>query len=459
MRGGICCALVLLLAGVPASGAAEEKGAPQDELQAAAKRFVGSLAAGDFATAVKSFDATMKEGLPAEKLREVWKTLNAQAGPFREQAGVRAEKDGKYRIVFVKCRFERAVLEAKIVYNDAKEIAGLFFVPPRDAAGPGASGGDARPAYADPAAFRETQVRVGSGRWAVPGTLALPTGDGPFPGLVLVHGSGPLDRDETVGPNRPFRDLAWGLASRGIAVLRYDKRALVHAAALAAEKDRLTLEEETIADAAAAVRALRDTGGVDGRRLCVLGHSLGGAALPRIEARDARIAGFIMMATPSRPLEDVLLDQMSYLFTVDGTVSEEEKAQLEEIRRQVARVKAADLEDADDPGDLPLGMSRAYWLDLRRLSPREAAVSIRRPLLVLQGGRDYQVTIEDLDGWKKAFSGRRDVEFRLYPDLNHLFISGTDRSTPAEFESPGHVAAAVIEDLAAWIKGSSRAGA
>jgi hypothetical protein len=451
-----CCALVLLLAGPPASPGAGEKESPPDALQATAKKFVAQLAAGDFAAAVKSFDATMKEALPAEKLREVWGALNAQAGPFKDQIGARAASEGKYRIVFVKCRFEKTVLEAKVVFNEAKEIAGLFFLPPGDAP---AGGADAAPGYADPAAFRESAMRVGSGHWALPGTLALPAGGGPFPGLVLVHGSGPHDRDETIGPNRPFRDLAWGLASRGIGVLRYDKRTLVHAAGLMEARDRLTLEEETIADALTASRALRETAGIDGKRLYVLGHSLGGAALPRIASRDPRIAGLVMMAAPSRPLEDVLLDQMSYLFALDGAISGEETARLEEIKRQVARVKRADLAEAAEPGDLPLGLGRSYWLDLRRHGSPEAAASIRRPILVLQGGRDYQVTATDLDGWRRALSGRSDVEFRLYPGLNHLFMEGTGPGTPAEFDSPGHVAAAVIEDVAAWIKGSSRAGA
>jgi hypothetical protein len=450
-----CGALALLLAGPPVSPRAGERETPPDELQVTAKKFVGLLAAGDFAAAVKGFDTAMKEALPAGRLREVWGALNAQAGPFKEQMGARAASEGTYRIVFVKCRFEKAILEAKIVFNEAKEITGLFFLPPRDAP----AGGAAPPDYADPAAFREIVVRIGGGRRALPGTLAIPSGDGPFAGLVLVHGSGPHDRDETIGPNRPFRDLAWGLASRGIAVLRYDKRTLVHAAGLAGARDRLTLEEETIADAVAASQALRETAGIDGQRLYVLGHSLGGAALPRIASRDPLIAGLVMLAAPSRPLEDVLLDQMSYLFALDGTVSVEETARLGEIKRQIARVKGADLAEAAEPGDLPLGLGRSYWLDLRRHSATEAAASIHRPILVLQGGRDYQVTAVDLEGWKKALSGRRDVEFRLYPGLNHLFMEGTGRSTPAEIESPGHVAAAVIEDIAAWIKRSSGAGA
>src|SRR5690606_33004513 len=139
------------------------------------------------------------------------------------------------------------------------------------------------PSYADPARFSEREATVGSGTWALPGTLTLPKKEGKFPAVILVHGSGPNDRDETLGPNKPFRDLAHGLATRGIAVLRYDKRTLVHPKALASEVGAaLTLREETIDDALAAAALLRTIPEVDASKIFVVGHSLGGTAIPRI---------------------------------------------------------------------------------------------------------------------------------------------------------------------------------
>jgi dienelactone hydrolase len=444
MKGPALFTLCLALAAGPI--AAADPKASADDLQAIATRFVDRLAAGDFATAVKSFDPAMTAALPADKLREVWKTLNTQAGVFQKRAGARAASESGFQVICVACKFEKATLEAKVVFDAQKRIAGLFFVPP-----PGAAE-YTPPGYANPGTFSEAEVRVGGGAESLPGTLSLPAGADHVPGIVLVHGSGPLDRDETIGPNRPFRDLALGLASRGVAVLRYDKRTKVHGARLLAQRDRLTLQEETVTDAVEAARLLRRSPRVDGTRVFILGHSLGGVALPRIAALEPGLAGFVMLATPSRPLQEVYAEQMAYLFALDGVVTDQERAELESIHKQVLRVSAAGPETAGASEDLPLGLSRAYWDDLRRHSAAEAATDLRAPVLVLQGGRDYQVTRADLEGWRIVMASRSDVTCRLYPSLNHLFMEGEGKGTPDEYRVAGHVAPEVVEDLAAWLK-------
>ncbi|MBU4178709.1 MAG: DUF3887 domain-containing protein, partial [Actinobacteria bacterium] len=233
--------LLGLLAGCGCSGEASKT----DDLTARAKELVESLAAGDFSTPVESFDDTMKGALPADKLEEAWESLVAAAGPFEKQAGTRTDTVGRYDVVYVTCEFEKSSFDLKVVFNDQKEISGLFFVPSQGSAEYEA------PSYVDPDSFTEKEVTVGAGEWALPGTLTVPEGDGPFPAVVLVHGSGPNDRDETIGPSKPFRDLAWGLATRGIAVLRYEKRTLEHQVKLAEEYSGLTINEETIDDALA----------------------------------------------------------------------------------------------------------------------------------------------------------------------------------------------------------------
>jgi uncharacterized protein len=78
-------------------------------------------------------------------------------------------------------------------------------------------------------------------------------------------------------------------------------------------------------------------------------------------------------------------------------------------------------------------------------------VHVKQPMLVLQGERDYQVTMEEFARWKSALAGRADVSFHPYATLNHLFVGGTGKSMPAEYNTPGHVSEDVVRDIATWI--------
>jgi hypothetical protein len=309
------------------------------------------------------------------------------------------------------------------------------------------------PDYAVPSSFTERKVTVGEGTpWPLPATLTMPTSRGPHPAVVLVHGSGPNDRDETVGASKPFRDIAWGLASRGVAVLRYDKRTRVHGARFAASKEAFTVGEETVDDALAAAELLRRAPGVDAKRVFVLGHSLGGGLIPRIGLRDAKLRGFVVLAGYTRELLGEMARQYEYLFNLDGAVSERERELLEAARRDAARLK--ELKPGEAAGLTLQGVPAAYWLDLRDYSPPAEARKLRRPILVLHAERDYNVTAEAFADWRRALSDRKDVTFKSYPKLDHLFLEGEGPASDADYRRPRNVARQVVEDIAAWIKGN-----
>jgi alpha-beta hydrolase superfamily lysophospholipase len=264
-----------------------------------------------------------------------------------------------------------------------------------------------------------------------------------------VHGSGPNDRDETVGANKPFKDLAAGLASRGIAVLRYDKRTMVHRAKIAALKD-FTVRQEVIEDALEAVKALRGAPAIDPKRVFVLGHSLGGMLMPRIGIADPAIAGLIVLAAPARPLDEAIVTQTRYLTMADGNISTEDQAAIDQAAGISNTVRALTPEDASS-GRMISGAPASYWLDLRGYDPPSEAKRVQASMLILHGERDYQVSTEEFARWKAALGSRRDVTLRSYPALNHLFIAGSGPSLPAEYQIPGHVAEDVVRDIAAWI--------
>ncbi len=438
----ICLCLLVVLGGACSVRSQEASGSA--ELETAARQFVDLLAKGEYAAAAEKFDAVMKVAADVQTLARSWKMVVDQAGPFKAQRGVRAESVGAYEAVFVTCEFAKGKLDVKVVFNREKKVAGLFFVPTRPAVT------YAAPAYVRRENFREEEVTLGERQWPLAGTVSMPNGAGPFPGVVLVHGSGPLDRDQSVGANKPFRDLAWGLASRKIAVLRYEKRTKAHQLKFA-QASEVTVKDETIDDALSAAWRLRKADRIDKDRIVVLGHSLGGMIIPRIAKGDPILAGFVVMAGPARPLEDLMLAQMSYLSGLDGKTDPAEKARLEKLKAEIAKIKDPKL-SPQTPG-LLLGAPASYWLDLRGYDAPAQARNTPKPMLILQGQRDYQVTTADFAAWKEALSLRKDVQFKLYPRLNHLFIAGQGKPSPAEYEKAGHVAEEVIEDIAKWVAG------
>lgn len=417
-----------------------------DELKAIAQTLVIQLLKEDYSAAVSQFDPQMRNALTESQLRESWRSVIREAGNLLQINVTRTAEVEGFRLVFIRCQFENTAIDVQVAFNSQGLISGLNFSPQEVKYNP--------PAYVDESAFHETEVTVGSGEWALPGTLTIPNGPGPFPGVVLVHGSGPNDRDETVGANKVFRDLAWGLASQGIAVLRYEKRTKEHAEKFTPEiVAHLTTKEEVVDDAILAIQLMRERAEIDSKQVFMLGHSLGATLAPRIGQQEDELAGLIIMAGITRTLEDTILDQFTYIYSLGGELSDEQKADLEALKEKVACVKDPELSEAVPVQELPLGVSPAYWLDLRDYRPEEVAKTLPMPMLILQGGRDYQVlATQDFEGWKRVLESRKDVSFKLYPKLNHLFIEGEGKSSPQEYGIEGHVSRYVIDTIVLWIK-------
>ena len=405
--------------------------------------------AGRFEEIRELFAPALREMVSAGGLQAAWAAEVGQRGPVTSVGAPVSEPAGPGTVaVRIPVTFEHGELAVVMGVTEDGWLTGIQLLP-ASAAEPTQPWQP--PAYADPGAFSEQDLTVGEEPLAVPGTLSLPHQPRPCPAVVLLAGSGPQDRDETIGRNKPLKDLAWGLASHGIGVLRLDKVTYAHAPEVRRARD-FTLSDEYLPQALAAVRLLTGHPAVDSARVFVAGHSLGGTVAPRVAAAEPSVAGLIILAGGTQPMHRAAVRQLRYLASLDPGSAAAAQPAVDAMTRQANVVDSPSLSPATPDGDLPFGIPAADWLDVRGYDPAAAAAALGKPVLILQGGRDYQSTVaEDLAGWQATLAGRPGVTIRVYEADNHLFFPGSGPSAPAEYEPPQHVDPAVITDIVAWL--------
>jgi len=414
-----------------------------EEQPGPASRFARTFWADDTTIAVETMTPAVGSALSAEQVSNLRTQLTAAHGELvRIDPAWHEDSVGGFERFRVPLVFERGELDMRVVLDSQNLVAGIFFVEHLDP-----------PTKEEMSApVDEVEVLVGPPPTGLPGTLSIPPGDGPFPGIVLVHGSGPNDRDETIGPNKPLRDLAWGLAERGVAVLRYDKRSFARPGDLTAVGKSLTVREEVIDDARLALALLRQRDEIDADHVYLLGHSLGGTLAPRIAAAVPRPAGMVILAGATLPLPEKIQAQMTYIAELDGSIDDNERERIESVTSAVTSIRQALDGDAPPPEGAVLGAPFGYYRDLERHDPASEAAELKLPTLVLQGGRDYQVTLEDFARWQSSLADRPGACLFVYDDLDHLFRTGEGPSRPTDYGRPGHVDTRVIDGIADWIR-------
>ena len=293
-------------------------------------------------------------------------------------------------------------------------------------------------------------------RFPLKGILTLPEGSGPFPAVVLVHGSGSSNMDEKVGKLTPFKDIALGLAQRGIASVRYDKRSYAHGLRMVLDKGRpITVWEETIEDALLAAALLRSDSRIG--PVFLLGHSMGAMLAPRIECAGGDFRGLILLAGTPRRLEEVLLEQ-----------TREAMADMPGFTRKIASKQLKKLEKTfDGLYDLPDEAAKAkkvgggttlyYFKEMGQPAVADWLAKTHKPMLIMQGERDFQVKASvDFAMYKELLGDRENVTFKLYPGLNHAFVPARFDSiaqAKKEFTPQRQIGPEVLDDIADWIKG------
>ncbi len=403
--------------------------ASQNYLEAA-ESFVYLLSQGKYAKAENMFSSKVSQALPTDRLEALWKSLEEKYGEFQSLSISSHEKSNGYTIVVVKTSFERMNLNFKLIFNGEMKIAGLWIKPAPTYH---------LPPYADFSKFIVKKLEIGN-KWKLPAELTVPKGKGPFTAVVFIGGSGPTDMNESIGNQRPFEDLAYGLSSTGIVVLRYDKRPHVYGKEMIAQGE-INVKDVYLQDASYAIEEVEKLPFV--KKVFLLGNSLGAYLLPEIAKENPSVSGLIMLSAPARTFADVLSDQLKYILKFSPN-----NETLEKLLEEVKLLKLHKIK----PDQMVLGAPASYYYELEKYAPIPILKKLSKPVLICHGGKDYQVPQKDFEMFERAFSSNKLFTFKTYPNLSHVFTPVNGIPSPANYEVPENVSKEVVEDIASWLK-------
>lgn len=408
-----------------------------------ADSFFDTMDKGNFEEAHGFFDESVKGQISSDELKLFWLRLGNSLGTYESVDGAKNSVKGDYFEVTLTCGFSKGSQTFTFVFNKSEKLLGFFVTPVATEAE------YAAPAYADTSLYSEKEISIKFEEGQMAGIFTSPKNLTSFPVVIMVHGSGPSDMDETVGPNKPFKDLAAGLAAKGIGSIRYVKRSMVYPRSF---NKAFTVKEETIDDALSAINLANTLPGVNKSQIYLLGHSLGGMLAPRIATLAPSLSGIILAAAPARKLSDLIAEQNIFIYKASGDTTAAGKQQFIESSNEIDRSRLLKLGDIA-PDSIILGAPASYWIDLNNYDQLATSKRIKNRILILQGAHDFQVSVQDFNIWRTSLAANKNASFKLYPDLNHLLSSQKEKGTGAQYRTPANVSQVLINDISLWIKG------
>lgn len=406
-----------------------------------ASDFFNKLDEGKYSEVQGFFDDSVKEKLPPENLEKMWTQVKSNLGNFESVEGAQNKTNGDYQVVILNCKFTNDNQPFQFVFNKSQKLVGFFILPKKQELS------YKLPIYADTARYVEKLINIKSGEFELPAMLTLPKDSMNVPIVVFVHGSGPNDMDETIGAQKPFKDLAVGLASKGIGSIRYVKRTTIYPGKLSEVK---TTKEEVIDDALAVINYSKTVPQANPAKVYIFGHSLGGMLAPKIASLNSDIKGIVIAAAPAKKLQDILIEQNNNIFSAAKDTSKAGKDALVRIIKEINLTKAFNSKTLNQDSVI-LGLPISYWADLNDYDQISTAKKLNQRVFLIQGGNDFQVTIKDYNLWIAALKGKKNVDYKLYPMLSHLFAFVSEKGIGAEYQERGNVDQTLIDDLASWL--------
>ncbi len=397
------------------------------------------------------FDAEMKRKLDVSKIEGAWEQFIMMYGNVTSSDELRVEEVKSHFVTKRSVKLEKGKITLSVNFDSLAQVAGLFISPGEIPYTPAE--------YVNAELFTELRIEYGGILVKNSGRLSIPKSKTPMPVVIIVPGSGGIDKDCSIGPNKIYKDLAWGLASKGIAAFRYDKKTHHYLNKLLEDdslgKEPFTVENEYLQDLEEIISAIAARKEINPNQTYILGHSQGGYLIPMLNKKFKNIAGYISMAGTLREIPSLAIEQIEYINGSQKLASKDSGA-MADLKEKMQNSTRARIHSMTSNAQVMGPYTVDYWKYLAAYHPEELALKINKPLYVLQGERDYQVKMLDFDIWKKTMQNKKQVSFKSYPTLNHLFIDGKGPSMPKEYTQAGNMSEEVVNDIVNWLKAQSK---